>query len=162
MRFIVAFAFLILGASALAQEKILPPPPAPKIVPPHPTVKDVERDLKRKRKKRKENPPLQKPEPPTIKEKFEKNPVDFSKVTIRNQTTLFYPSIQTTGNFRTDYGELSLSYKLEFRLGDPKTYQETSFWYGLGCRPSISLEPIEIQCRNFLLWTKFYLSVDNA
>ena len=146
MRFIVAFAFLILGASALAQEKILPPPPAPKIVPPHPTVKDVERDLKRKRKKREKKTLRYKSlNPRPSKKSLRKTRLIFRRSRFAIKPLFFYPSIQTTGNFRTDYkGEPSLSYKLEFRLGILKHTKKQVFGMDSGCRPSISLEPIEI------------------
>ncbi|SMF13486.1 hypothetical protein [Pseudobacteriovorax antillogorgiicola] len=127
------------GRSASAQtKKILPPSPPPKIVPPHPTIDDLKKDLKRKRMRRRKREPEKfkkkgapKPESPIIEMTQETRPGR-----IHSSVSFMIPYAKTFGEFRDQYiVEPGLLFNLDIRLGDQEDYKKTSFWLGFRMAP---------------------------
>lgn len=142
MKISIILFCLLFSFPVLSQDRKILPPGAPKVVvPPHPTEKDVERNLKRKRQYRKKNKigkPVATPrkKDPPLTEKLQEEAPKLTSLSLRNQVSFFIPGVFVSGDARRDYAfEPGLSYRLEKKIARDSTTEGFDYWYGLRIIP---------------------------
>ncbi len=130
---LVLFISWLPSLSFAQKTKILPPSPPPKVIPPHPTIEDIESDLKRKRMESQKYQPKKASSPePSKLEVLQQQNIDFRDLHLHNQVGLFLPYVHTFGNLRKNYRiEPGLSYKIESKITASNSYTRSSIWLGI-------------------------------